>query len=45
MKLNLLDNNPKISIIVPCYNQEKYIDKCLNSIIEQTFTEWLSVIN
>ena len=28
--------NPiKISIIIPCYNQEKYIEGCIESIIEQ----------
>lgn len=27
-----------ISIIVPVYNVEKYISKCINSIIEQTYT-------
>lgn len=27
----------KISVIVPVYNSEKYIDKCLNSIINQTY--------
>ncbi|MBQ8534727.1 MAG: glycosyltransferase [Bacilli bacterium] len=26
-----------ISIIVPVYNMEKYIDKCINSIINQTY--------
>ncbi|WP_353949006.1 glycosyltransferase [Sporolactobacillus sp. Y61] len=25
-----------VSIIIPCYNAEKYIDKCLSSIINQT---------
>lgn len=30
---------PKISIIVPCYNNEKYITRCLDSIIKQTFNE------
>ena len=25
-----------LSIIVPCHNSEKYIRKCLNSIISQT---------
>lgn len=26
----------KISIIIPCYNVEKYIDHCLTSVVEQT---------
>lgn len=30
---------PKISIIVPCYNVEKYIEKCMESLINQTFTD------
>ena len=29
--------NPKISIIIPIYNSEKYIENCLNSLINQTF--------
>lgn len=28
--------NPKISIIVPVYNTEKYLERCINSIINQT---------
>lgn len=31
------NNNKLISIIVPVYNMEKYIDKCINSIINQTY--------
>ncbi|MBO4899300.1 MAG: glycosyltransferase family 2 protein [Lachnospiraceae bacterium] len=27
----------KISIIIPCYNVEKYIDRCLQSVIDQTY--------
>ena len=28
---------PKISVIVPIYNVEKYLEKCLGSIINQTY--------
>ncbi|MFZ3625007.1 glycosyltransferase, partial [Enterococcus faecalis] len=27
---------PKISIIVPVYNVEKYLEKCVRSILAQT---------
>ena len=27
---------PKVSVIVPVYNVEKYIDKCLKSLVTQT---------
>lgn len=30
---------PKVSIIVPVYNVEKYLQKCLNSLINQTLKE------
>lgn len=29
----------KISVIVPVYNVEKYIEKCIRSIMEQTLEE------
>lgn len=32
-----MDANYMISIIVPVYNMEKYLDECLNSILMQTF--------
>jgi glycosyltransferase involved in cell wall biosynthesis len=28
----------KVSILVPVYNVEKYIHRCINSILAQTFT-------
>ena len=31
---------PEISIIVPVYKVEKYLEKCVNSILEQTFTNF-----
>lgn len=30
-------SNPLISIIIPAYNVEKYISKCINSILNQTY--------
>lgn len=31
-----IDSNKLISVIIPCYNVEKWIDRCLQSIVEQT---------
>ena len=31
--------NIKVSVIVPSYNSEKYIEKCLNSLVRQTLKE------
>ena len=32
--------NPTISIIIPVYNQEKYLSRCLDSVFAQTFTDF-----
>ena len=32
-------NNPKISVIIPVYNVEKYLGECLESIINQTLRD------
>ncbi len=37
-------NPPKISIIVPVYKVEKYLQRCLDSIISQTFTDWECIL-
>ena len=31
-------NQPLLTVIVPCYNVEKYIDKCVSSIVNQTYS-------
>ena len=31
---------PAISIIVPVYNTEKYLQRCINSILNQTFSDF-----
>lgn len=30
---------PKVSVLIPVYNVEKYLEQCLDSIIKQTFTD------
>lgn len=32
--------SPKISVIVPVYNVEKYLHRCVDSILAQTFTDF-----
>lgn len=33
-------NSPTISVIVPVYNVEKYLPRCIDSILAQTFTDF-----
>ena len=35
---------PLISIIIPVYNAEKHIRKCLDSIRKQTYTNWEAIL-
>ena len=37
-------STPKVSIIVPVYNVEKYLRQCLDSILAQTFTDWECIL-
>ena len=32
--------NPQISIIVPVYNGERYLHECIDSILNQSFTDF-----
>ena len=31
---------PKVTVLLPVYNSEKYIKKSIDSIIAQSFTDW-----
>lgn len=37
-------NPPKISVLIPVYNVEKYVERCLLSILNQTMQEGVEVI-
>ena len=32
--------NPQVSVIVPVYNMENYLSNCINSILDQTFSDF-----
>jgi len=34
---------PKISVIIPIYNVEEYLRRCLDSVKNQTFTDWQAI--
>ena len=32
-----MNSRPLISVIINCYNGEKFIDKCIQSVLNQTY--------
>lgn len=36
--------NGSISIIVPMYNAERYISRCIESIVNQTYKNWQLIL-
>lgn len=46
MKFINVENIPLISIIVPCYNSERYLKRCIDSLLVQTYQNFeLLLIN
>lgn len=39
-----MSNKPLISVIVPLYNAERSIGRCIDSILAQTFREWELIV-
>ena len=39
-----MQKQAKISIIIPVYNTSKYLKKCLNSVIDQTYKNYNVII-
>ena len=33
-----------VSVIIPVYNVEKYIEKCVTSVLEQTFDDFEIIV-
>ena len=37
-------SQPTVQVVIPVYNSAKYIRRCLDSLIGQTYAEWNAII-
>ncbi len=35
---------PKVSVIIPCYNQGQYLDDAVDSMLHQTFQDFKIIV-
>lgn len=35
---------PKVSIVMPCYNQEQYVEAAVDSVLRQTISDWELIV-
>lgn len=36
--------NPNISVIIPVYNAEHYVGRCIESVQSQTYNDWQMIL-
>ncbi len=39
-----MQEKPLVSIIIPNYNGEKFLEECLNSVLNQTYSHWEALV-
>jgi len=39
-----MNKTPVVSIVIPTYNHEHFLKKCLQSVVDQTFTNWEAIV-
>jgi glycosyltransferase involved in cell wall biosynthesis len=39
-----MQSNPKVSIVIPCYNRERYLGLAIQSVLNQTYTDFELII-